>query len=54
MRCPHCGEYGEGVINRDWNNRHRVFLYDLYLKISMQIKTVCDKSKEIFIKEIVM
>ena len=23
MRCPHCGAYEGGVINRDWNNKHR-------------------------------
>lgn len=23
MRCPHCGAYGGGVINRDWDNKHR-------------------------------
>ena len=22
MRCPHCGSYGGGVINRDWDNTH--------------------------------
>ena len=21
MRCPHCGNYGGGVINRDWSNK---------------------------------
>ena len=23
MRCPHCGAYGGGIINRDWGNKHR-------------------------------
>jgi len=54
MKYPHCVEYGGGVINRDWNNRHRVFLYDLYLKSIIRIKTVCDKSRVIFIKKVVM
>lgn len=22
MRCPHCGSYDGGVINRDWNDKH--------------------------------